>query len=247
MPHYLTLLMPVGPKTLGILEFLAKVAKGGDSGKAVLTEILTHIAAIAGEAKELTIDPVVKGRISLKWKRKNFFKVVKEDFDPLKKEIKVDPDGVPAIPKSDISLDSSIGGTGGSKVVGTYSFRKEYKITGQIGGPKAGLSFTSYSKQVEDGQQKGYYDTELIEGIIRAIQPQNKLKSYHEGRPVLELGECNSIIRSYYKEQTVTELYQQLSTLTQEQKESPQDFLFRSLDFWQRVIFASKEKEWYDI
>ena len=215
-------------KTLGILEeFLAKVAKEEDGGKAVLTEILTHIAALAGEAEKLTIDPVVK-----------------EEFYPPKKEIKVDPDGVPAIPvpKSDTSKDSSSGGTGGSKVVGTYSFRKDFKITGQIGDPKAGLSFTSYRRQVEDGQRKGYKDTELIEGIIRAIQPQNKLRSYLEGRPGLELGEVNSIIRSYYKEQTATELYQQLSTLTQEQKESPQDFLFRALDLRQRVIFASKEK-----
>ena len=93
-----------------------------------MTEILTHIAALAGEAEKITIDPVIK-----------------EGFDPLKKENKVDPVGVPAIhvPKSDTSKNSSSVGTGGSKVVGTYSFRKDFKITGQICDPKAGLSFTS--------------------------------------------------------------------------------------------------------
>ena len=108
-------------KPLGILkEFLAKVAQEEDGGKAGLTEILTHKAALDGEAEKLTIDPVVK-----------------EEFDPLKKEIKVDPIGVPAIhvPKSATSKDSSSGGTGGSKVVGTYSCRKDFKITGQIGDP----------------------------------------------------------------------------------------------------------------
>ena len=129
-----------------------------------------------------------------------------------------------------------------SKVVGTYSFRKDFKILGQLGDPKTCLSFTSFRRQVEDGQRKGYKDSEIIEGIIRAIQPQNKLRSYLEGRGSLDLGEVISIIRSYYKEHTATELYQQLSTLTQENKETPQDFLFRALDLRQRVIFASKEK-----
>ena len=100
-----------------------------------------------------------------------------------------------------------------SKVVGTYSFRKDFKILGQLGDPKTCLSFTSFRRQVEDGQGKGYKDSEIIEGIIRAIQPQNKLRSYLEGRPSLDL-----------------------------HKVTPQDFLFRALDLRQRVIFASKEK-----
>ena len=129
-----------------------------------------------------------------------------------------------------------------SKVVGTYSFRKDFKILGQLGDPKTCLSFTSFRRQVEDGQGKGYKDSEIIEGIIRAIQPQNKLRSYLEGRPSLDLHKVISIIRSYYKEHTATELYQQLSTLAQETRKTPQDFLFRALDLRQRVIFASKEK-----
>ena len=90
------------------------------------------------------------------------------------------------------------------KVLGTYSFRKEFKIIGQIGDVKTGLSFTSYRRQVEDGERKGYKETEIIEGVIRAIQPQNKLRSYLEGRPSLDLAEVNSIIRSFYKERTAT-------------------------------------------
>ena len=95
---------------------------------------------------------------------------------------------------------------------------------------------------MKDGQGKGYKDSEIIEGIIRAIQPQNKLRGYLEGRPSLDLHKVISIIRSYYKEHTATELYQQLSTLAQETRETPQDFLFRALDLRQRVIFATKEK-----
>lgn len=77
-------------------------------------------------------------------------------------KVETDKVKVKAEPESDgLSEDIS-----GSKVLGTYSFRKEFKILGQIGDLKAGLSFMSYRRQVEDGQRKGYKDVEIIEGII---------------------------------------------------------------------------------
>lgn len=192
----------------------------------VLEDFLANVAKEEDGGKASLTDILKQLKLTIKVEENEEGKV---ETDKVKVKVEPESDGLP----KDIS---------GSKVLGTYSFRKEFKILGQIGDLKAGLSFTSYRRQVEDGQRKGYKDVEIIEGIIRAIQPQNKLRSYLEGRPGLELGEVNSIVRSYYKEQTATELYQQLSTLTQEPKESPQDFLFRALDLRQRVIFASKEK-----
>lgn len=192
----------------------------------VLEDFLANVAKEEDGGKASLTDILKQLKLTIKVEENEEGKV---ETDKVKVKAEPESDGLP----KDIS---------GSKVLGTYSFRKEFKILGQIGDLKAGLSFTSYRRQVEDGQRKGYKDVEIIEGIIRAIQPQNKLRSYLEGRPGLELGEVNSIVRSYYKEQTATELYQQLSTLTQEPKESPQDFLFRALDLRQRVIFASKEK-----
>lgn len=192
----------------------------------VLEDFLANVAKEEDGGKASLTDILKQLKLTIKVEENEEGKV---ETDKVKVKAEPESDGLP----KDIS---------GSKVLGTYSFRKEFKILGQIGDLKAGLSFTSFRRQVEDGQRKGYKDVEIIEGIIRAIQPQNKLRSYLEGRPGLELGEVNSIVRSYYKEQTATELYQQLSTLTQEPKESPQDFLFRALDLRQRVIFASKEK-----
>ena len=192
----------------------------------VLEDFLANVAKEEDGGKASLTDILKQLKLTIKVEENEEGKV---ETDKVKVKAEPESDGLP----KDIS---------GSKVLGTYSFRKEFKILGQIGDLKAGLSFTSYRRQVEDGQRKGYKDVEIIEGIIRAIQPQYKLRSYLEGRPGLELGEVNSIVRSYYKEQTATELYQQLSTLTQEPKESPQDFLFRALDLRQRVIFASKEK-----
>ena len=123
---------------------------------------------------------------------------------------------------------------------GTYMFRKDFKISGQID-VKTGLSYLSYCRQVSDGERKGYKESEIIDGVIRAISPQNSLRSYLEGRAELKLSEVNQIIRSYYKEKTATELYQKLSNIVQEPRETPQDFVFRSLDLRQKILFASKE------
>lgn len=150
------------------------------------------------------------------------------------KTVVTEPDSA----KADSAKESS---TVKGSVSGTYMFRKDFKISGQID-LKSGISFTSYRRQVEDGVKKGYKEGEVIEGIIRAITPQNNLRSYLEGRPLLQLSDINSLIRSYYKEKTATELYQTLSNLTQDIKESPQEFVFRALDLRQKVLFASKEK-----
>lgn len=202
---YAPLFDPTGAsraKTLSIIEeFLYKVAKEEDGGKASLKELIELLK----------------------------LKVKVEEPETLKAETE----------KVEVKAETEFKSDSGPKET---TFRKDFKILGQIGDPKTCLSFTSFRRQVEDGQRKGYKDSEIIEGIIRAIQPQNKLRSYLEGRPSLDLGEVISIIRSYYKEHTATELYQQLSTLAQDTKETPQDFLFRALDLRQRVIFASKEK-----
>ncbi len=78
--------------------------------------------------------------------------------------------------------------------------------------------------------------------MIRAITPGNRLRNYLESREGLDIDTLNSIIRSYYKELTPTELYQQLCGLSQDHNESPQGFLFRALDIRQKVLFASGEE-----
>lgn len=119
-------------------------------------------------------------------------------------------------------------------------FRNGFKISGQID-VKNGISFSSYRRQVEDGLTMCYKESEIIEGVIRAISPQKSLRSYLDGRPLLQLADANSLNRSYYKEKL-----QQNYTKTKAiwlKKETPQDFVFRALDLRQKVLLASKEKQ----
>lgn len=124
-------------------------------------------------------------------------------------------------------------------------WRKEYKISGQIGelGQKDRLTFSSLARQMENGLSKGYPDLEIVDAVIRAIVPGLQLRSYLEGKNDLTLPTLRRILRSHYQERSATELYKQLTTDAQGQKETPQNFLLRTMDLRQKILFASQEAE----
>ena len=127
---------------------------------------------------------------------------------------------------------------GGLRLAG---FQKDFKLSGMIGDGSNSLSYMSFIRQVEAGRKKGRTDAELVDGIIRSIQPGCQLRGYLEGRDDLSLPVMQRVIRSFYQEKTATELYQELCTLCQNGRETPQDFLFRGLTLRQKILFASKE------
>lgn len=123
--------------------------------------------------------------------------------------------------------------------------KREFKVAGQIGEPgqKDRLTFSSLANQIEIAHQKGYPDQDIIQGVIRAIVPGLPLRSYLEGRSKISLDSLRRIVHSHYQERDATDLYKQLSQLTQEVKESPQSFLLRAFDLRQKVLFASQETD----
>ena len=129
-----------------------------------------------------------------------------------------------------------------SPSVSNISWKKELKISGQIGDPKSQLSFVSLIRQIETAISKKYSETEIIEAILKAIQPGSNLRTYLECRQTVDLPQMKQIIRAHYKEKNATELYQELSNITQMSKEDPTEFLMRALGLRQKVLFASSEK-----
>ncbi|XP_033182193.1 uncharacterized protein LOC117152945 [Anabas testudineus] len=125
------------------------------------------------------------------------------------------------------------------------SWRKDYKISGQIGEPgqKDRLTFSSLARQIENGLSKGYPESEIVDAVIRAIVPGLQLRSYLEGKSDLSLPTLRRILRSHYQERSATELYKQLTTEAQGNKETPQNFLIRAMDLRQKILFASQEAE----
>ena len=122
------------------------------------------------------------------------------------------------------------------------ALRRDFKIMGVIGGDeqKDRLSFVSLIRQIDAGMDKGYKEREIIDAVIRAISPSLKLRSYLETMKELTLAKLRQMLRAHYKQKSGTELYQELTTMCQSPKETPQDFLIRALDLRQQVLFASQ-------
>jgi len=78
--------------------------------------------------------------------------------------------------------------------------RKEFKILGQIGDScqKDRLSFTSLAHQINAGLRRGYNEEEIVEAVIRVINPGLRLRRYFEGKLDLELARLRKILRSHY-------------------------------------------------
>lgn len=125
------------------------------------------------------------------------------------------------------------------------TIRREFRICGQIGegGQRDKLSFTNLMHQIESGLRKGHGESEVIEAVIRAISPGLKLRDMLEIKTDLTLPQLKTILKGHYNEDDTSDLYQKLISISQEPKESAQDFLFRAIELKDRLLFASKGRE----
>lgn len=128
-------------------------------------------------------------------------------------------------------------------VVATWN--REFKISGQIGEPgqKDKLTFSSLAHQIEHGLSRGFSELEIVDAVIRAIAPGMQLRSYLEGKTNLTLPTLRRILRAHFQERGATELYKQLTSEVQSNKETPQSFLVHCLDLRQKILFASQEAD----
>lgn len=120
------------------------------------------------------------------------------------------------------------------------TYKKEFKISGQIDS-KSGITYMSLRRQIEGAQKKSYPEYDIIDAIIKSIPPTSGLRRYLEGKENLKLSTTIDILRAHYNEKSATELYNELGQMTQSPKETPTDFLMRTLDVRQKVLFASRE------
>ena len=200
-----------------------------DTGRLPLTQTVTKYL----DAEELDIKKLKELRVVVEQKG------AKGSATKVKSE--PDDKGAAAMQKSD--AEASVNVFGG--VSTTTTFKKEFKISGQIGdsSQKDRLSFTSLAHQINAGLNRGYKEEEVAEAVIRAVNPGMRITSYLEGKPPLTLANLRKIFRSHYQDKEVTEMYQLLSSGVQEGGETPKDFLVRLLDLKQKVLFASQEAD----
>ena len=181
----------------------------------------------------------VQGRL-VEWSPEVKATQLEEDDDSLIKDntpLREDP---PATPKANVSTSAPRTHSATESL-----FRREFKIKGQIGevGQRDRLTFSSLIHQIDRGLVRGYHDEEIVDAIISAMAPGLTLRSYLEAKPELNLPVLRRLLRSHYREKEATELYHDLTSAVQDQKESAQDFLLRMLALRQKILFASQEAD----
>ncbi|CAB4035431.1 Hypothetical predicted protein [Paramuricea clavata] len=94
---------------------------------------------------------------------------------------------------------------------------RDFKIQGVVGEPrhKDKLGYQSLLSQIEAGVRKQYSELEIVNAVVRAVQPGLQLRSYLESVTDLTLPSLRKIIRFHYHEKSATELYQMLANNNQ--------------------------------
>ena len=123
------------------------------------------------------------------------------------------------------------------------TIRREFRISGQIGerGQKEKLSYTNLMHQIDMGMKKGHREAEVIEAVVKAISPGLNLRDMLETKRDLTLPQLKTILKGHFKEDSSTDLYHRLVNITQDSRESPQNFLFRAIELKERLLLASRE------
>ena len=119
-------------------------------------------------------------------------------------KVKSEPDdkGAAAMQKSDAGAGVNVL----EGVSTTTTFKKSSKISGHIrdSRQKDQLSFTTLAHQINAGLNYGYKEEEVIEAVIRALNPGLRLRSYLECKLDLTLANLCKILRSHYQEKEAT-------------------------------------------
>lgn len=125
------------------------------------------------------------------------------------------------------------------------TLRREFRISGQIGdaGQKDKLSYTSLINQMESGQRKGHGEAEIIEAVTRAVSPGLHLREMLEIKRDLTLPTLKTILKGHYKVDSSSDLLHRLMNMTQDPKESAQNFLFRAIELKEKLMRKSSDDD----
>lgn len=97
--------------------------------------------------------------------------------------------------------------------------------------------------QIDRGLSKGHSEAEVMEAVIKSISPRLSIRDMLEIKSDLTLTQLKAILKGHFKEDSSTDLNHRLVNITQDSRESPQNFLFRAIELKERLLLASREVE----
>ncbi len=118
--------------------------------------------------------------------------------------------------------------------------RREFKMHGGvISDSGSDMSYSSVCKQIDEGVKEKSSESEIICTLLRMIKPGH-FKDMLTNKDDLTIAELKRFLKSHMRERSSTELFQELSTAKQQDKETPQQFVYRLLGVKQKVLSASQ-------
>lgn len=103
-------------------------------------------------------------------------------------------------------------------------------------------SYTSLINQIESGQHKGHAEAEIIEAVIRAVSPGLHLREMLEIKRGLTLPTLKTILRGHFKVDSSSDLLHRLMNISQDPKESAQNFLFRAIELKEKLLWKASDE-----
>lgn len=80
-----------------------------------------------------------------------------------------------------------------------------------------------------------------MEAGIKSISPGLSIRDMLEIKSDLTLTQLKTILKGHFKEDSSTDLYHRLVNMTQDSRESPQNFLFRAIELQERLLLPSRK------
>lgn len=119
----------------------------------------------------------------------------------------------------------------------------EVMIRQQVGdrGQKDRLSFTNLMRQIDIRLCRGHGEAEITEAVVKAITPGHSIRGILDIKRELTLPQLKAVLKGQFKQEICTDLYNRLADVSQDSRESPQNFLLRASDLRERLLLATKE------
>ena len=126
----------------------------------------------------------------------------------------------------------------------SFEYKRPLKIVGVIAvqdkdNKNNGISYTNLSSQIADAKAT-YSEDEIVREVKKAISTQSPLRTYFDTQEKLKLKQMLEMLREYYQEKDSSELFTELSQLTQGTSEKSTEFLIRALELRQKLTSAAK-------
>ena len=100
----------------------------------------------------------------------------------------------------------------------------------------------SLMHQIDEAQEAGYEETEIVSSVIRAMIPSRTLRNVLESTPNLSPDQLLQYLEAHFDEQNATDLCKLIS-MVQIPEKSEYQYVIRCIEIRQKVILASNKSD----